>query len=111
MAGELVLRIDGDGASIRTFYSNLIPRFEDCKSTRDQNPPGKTTIKVDSKKLNACLQWQNTMALGRGAASSAILCMVENEMLVLHISLNPGSIGFFTYYVPIHYLSPDDMLQ
>ena len=109
MAGELTLRIDGDGASIRTFYGNLIPRFEDCKTTQDQNPPAKVIMKVDSKKLNACLQWQNSMAIGRGAASSAVLCMVENEMLVLHVSLNPGTIGFFTYYVPVHYISSEDI--
>ena len=48
------------------------------------------------------------MFLGN-SASSAILCLVENEMLVLHVSLNPGAIGFFTYYVPIHYLPPDDL--
>jgi len=111
MAGELTLRIDGDGASIRIFYSKLIPRFEDCKTSAEENnngdnEPARCTIKVDSKKLHACLQWQATMAR---SVSSAVLCMVENEMLVLHIMLNPGDVGFFTYYVPVHFLSPDQI--
>lgn len=137
MAGDLTFRIDGDGASIRTFYSKLIPRFEDCKqsssvsSSQSQNCDSnderghmKATqrnndsdeeqelntcvLKIDSKKLNTCLQWQNNMSIGRGMAQTAVLCMVENEMLVLHILLNPGNIGFFTYYVPVHYLSNDE---
>eukprot|EP00814_Leptocylindrus_danicus_P003290 CAMPEP_0116021554 /NCGR_PEP_ID=MMETSP0321-20121206/10458_1 /TAXON_ID=163516 /ORGANISM="Leptocylindrus danicus var. danicus, Strain B650" /LENGTH=111 /DNA_ID=CAMNT_0003492451 /DNA_START=476 /DNA_END=811 /DNA_ORIENTATION=+ len=31
MTGDLVLRIEGTEASIRTFYNKLIPRFEDTK--------------------------------------------------------------------------------
>ena len=112
MAGELTLSIEGDGASIRTFYNKLIPRFEDCKTTPEQNPNGQPAaaarckLKVDAKKLYACLQWQAHLHIG-AAVSSAVLCMVENEMLVLHVTLNPGSVGFFTYYVPVHFLSDD----
>lgn len=128
MDGELTLRIDGDGASIRTFFAKLIPRFEDLKEKEEdedeegeENPskpgggggnnnrvPSRCILKVDSRKLSACLQWQSTMLLGR-AVGSAVLCMVENEMLCLHCMLNPGAVGFFTYYVPVHYLSPDQM--
>mmetsp|Transcript_12770 Transcript_12770/g.26403 ORF Transcript_12770/g.26403 Transcript_12770/m.26403 type:complete len:423 (+) Transcript_12770:243-1511(+) len=117
MAGELALRLDGDAASIRNFYPKLIPRFEDIKENEQDSPskggggdapPSRCTLKVDSRKLSACLQWQGTMLLGR-AVGSAVLCMVENEMLCLHCMLNPGTIGFFTYYVPVHYLSEDQM--
>ena len=134
MDGELTLRIDGDGASIRTFYGKLIPRFEDLEEDNDDDESEndgdgsededehskkrrrttkakktKTcTLKVDSRKLGACLQWQGTMLLGR-SVGSAVLCMVKNEMLCLHCMLNPGTVGFFTYYVPVHYLSPDQM--
>ena len=137
MDGELTLRIDGDGASIRTFYGKLIPRFEDLEeddesSGDDESDDGEQendgtsssssarkrrrktkktktcTLKVDSRKLSACLQWQGTMLLGR-SVGSAVLCMVKNEMLCLHCMLNPGTVGFFTYYVPVHYLSPDQM--
>lgn len=101
MAGELTLRIVNDGASIRTFFSKLVPRFDDCKSNQ---PDTSCTLKVDTKKLSTCLQWQATMAKH---VSSALLCMVENEMLVLHILLNPAEVGFFTYYIPIHFLSND----
>ena len=143
MDGELTLRIDGDGASIRTFYGKLIPRFddleEDDESSNDDDGDGEgengerendhgspsssssarkrrrktkktktCTLKVDSRKLSACLQWQGTMLLGR-SVGSAVLCMVRNEMLCLHCMLNPGTVGFFTYYVPVHYLSADQM--
>lgn len=109
MVGELTLRTEGDGASTRIFYNKLIPRFEDCKaSIENEEIPSKCTLKVDSKKLFACLQWQQTLIIGR-SVSSAVMCMVENEMLVLHIILHPGNLGFFTYYVPVHFLSSDQM--
>ena len=57
---------------------------------------------MDTKKLWASLQWQPQ------AASQAVLCLVENEMLVVHVSLQPSTVGFFTYYVPVHFLQEDD---
>ena len=118
MAGELSLRLDGESASIRAFFPKLIPRFEDIKVNEQPDSPSKggggnkvpsrCILKVDSRKLSACLQWQGTMLLGR-AVGSAVLCMVENEMLCLHCMLNPGTVGFFTHYVPVHYLSEDQM--
>lgn len=139
MRGILTLRIDSDGASIRTSFDKLIPIHEDCKSSQSQsrarsqeeteqteqgqggatttttetqhrsqtqNEPIKCTLKVDSKKLHACLHWQAT--LGIRDISSAVLCMFENEMLVLDVTLNP-EIGRFMYYIPVHYISTDDM--
>ena len=103
MTGELTLRVDSDGASMRTFLTKLVPKFDDCKS---QDEAASCILKVDTKKLSACLQWQATMNKN---VSSSLLCMVENEMLVLHVVLNPGSVGFFTYYVPVHYLSDSQM--
>jgi len=102
MKGELTLRIDGDGSSIRIFYNNLTPRFEECKKSTS-----KCTLKIDCKKLNSCLQWQAPNM--KGFIASAVICMIPNEMLVLHITLNPGAIGYFTYYVPVHFLSPDPL--
>lgn len=109
MAGELTLRVDGDGASIRTFFSKLIPRFEDCKASEEEYANGEApccTLKVDTKKLSACLQWQTSMLRNVG---SALLCLTENEMLVVHVVLNPASVGFFTYYVPVHFLSDNNL--
>lgn len=119
MKGLLALRVDGDGASIRTTFTKLVPIHEDCKSqdennnndhsqnnTQDQQkPPVCCTVKVDSKKLYASLHWQATLNLMRDI-STAVLCMWENEMLVLDVTLNPD-IGRFMYYVPVHYLSND----
>ena len=133
MRGILTLRVDSDGVGIRTSFDKLIPIHEDCKSSQAQipqpsqdegqgdngreslmatatttqnNEPAKCTLKVDSKKLHACLHWQAT--LGIRDISSAVLCMFENEMLVLDVTLNP-EIGRFMYYVPVHYISSDDM--
>lgn len=112
MSGILVLRIESEGASIRTSYNNLVPLHEDCKSSQpSQDPqttpttqPAKCTLKVDSKKLHASLHWQGTLA--PKDVSMAVMCMWENEMLVLDVSLNP-EIGRFMYYIPVHYISED----
>ncbi|KAL3762640.1 hypothetical protein ACHAW5_007211 [Stephanodiscus triporus] len=104
MSGELVLRIDNDAVSVRTFYDKLIPRVDE-ESTQSQVDPARCTLKVDSKKLLASLQWQSSMS--KGSVSSYIVCMIENEMMVVHVVLNPEDVGFFTYYIPVHFLSPD----
>ena len=112
MSGVLVLRIEGEGASIRTSYNNLVPLHDDCKSSQLSQDPSqisaaeqaKCTLKIDSKKLHASLHWQGTLA--PKDVSMAVLCMWENEMLVLDVSLNP-EIGRFMYYVPVHYISDD----
>lgn len=150
MAGMLSLRVDSEGASIRTVYNQLIPLPEDCKfyheeanqsdedhtngddsasidnndhnngsnsqnrqsnpsqhttrSSMSNNEPVKCKVKVDTKKMHASLHWQGT--LSPREVSSAVLCMWENEMLVLDVTLNP-EVGRFMYYVPVHYLSDD----
>lgn len=108
MTGELVVRIDNDALSIKTFYDKLIPRVDDESPSHSRTEdPASCTLKVDSKKLLASLQWQSSMT--RSSVSSYILCMIENEMLVVHVLLNPEDVGFFTYYIPVHYLSSDMM--
>lgn len=101
MVGELTLRIDNDGSSVRTFFDKLRPRPEDIR------PGGKDPccVKVDTKKFWTALQWQQPSILPN--VSKAILCLVENEMLLIHVMLNPESVGFLTYYVPVHFLSDD----
>lgn len=96
--GELTITVDSDGASIRTFLNHLTPT--NCQSEE-------CTVKVDTKKLLASLQWQGTCSVW---VSSTVLCLVENEMLVVHAKLHPSSVGFFTFYVPVHYL-PQDMTE
>lgn len=112
LSGDLTLRIDNDGSSIRTFFTKLIPRTQDCRN-QDENGNNNTTnnghaiIKVDTKKFCSCLQWQQPAMIPN--VTSALLCLVENEMLVLHVLLNPSRVGFLTYYVPVHYLSGDEL--
>ena len=38
--------------------------------------------------MYACLQWQTTMPLGRGLVNPGVMCMMENEILVLHVVLS-----------------------
>lgn len=73
-------------------------------------------VKVDLRKLCAALQWQHpsTNILTTAAAqpttlvSSCLLCWVENEQFVVHATLQPSSVGFFTYYIPVHYLDREE---
>ena len=60
------------------------------------------------QKLVACLAWQQSSLIPN--VSNALLCFIENEMLVLHVTLNPSNLGFLTYYIPVHFLSEDEML-
>ena len=108
--GELVLRVENDGVSIRTFYDKLIPRIDDQSEQFQQSQEtARCTLKVDSKKIFASLQWQSAMT--RGSVSSYIMCLIENEMMVIHVVLNPEDLGFVTYYIPVHYMSHDDMVD
>jgi hypothetical protein len=107
MDGILSLRIESDSSSIQTSYNKLTPILEDCKQSQDSQNNEKTTftVKMDTKKLHASLHWQHTLSMMRDV-SSAIICMWENEMLVLDVTLNP-ELGRFMYYVPVHYMSDD----
>jgi HUS1 checkpoint protein len=77
----------------------------DDESSQSNADPARCTLKMDSKKLLSSLQWQSSMA--KSSVSSYIICMIENEMMVVHVVLNPEDVGFFTYYIPVHFLSPD----
>jgi HUS1 checkpoint protein len=96
LSGDLTVQVDTEGASLRTYFSDLIARADNCAP----NTSGLGHVVVDTKKLYACLQWQQYTQL----FSSGLLCLVENEALVIHVVLNP-EVGFFTYYLPVHYLS------
>ena len=102
MAGSLTLRIDNDGSSARTFFDNLKPPPDDVR----EGGKDPCCVKVDTKKFCTALQWQQSSIIPN--ISKAILCLVQNEMLLVHVVLNPESVGFFTYYVPVSFLSEDD---
>ena len=111
MKGDLTIRLDHDGASMACFYNQLVPRWpeeEDGPSMPDTNTA--CTVKVDAHKLSACLQWQHQQQEWILPVTSCLLGMVSNEMLVLHVLLKPEQIGFFTYYLPVHFLREEDLL-
>ncbi len=108
MKGDLTIRLDHDGASLACFYHNLLPRWEDPEDSQDESPistDGSCILKVDGTKLAHCLQWQQSHL----ATSSSLIAMVHNEMLVLHVMLHPEQFGFFTYYLPVHCLTEEDL--
>ena len=106
MRGDLTVRLDHDGATLACFYSNLVPRWDEEGDQQTQsNPDSHCVLKVDANKLSTCLQWQQSQL----QVSSCLLGMVHNEMLVLHILLNPDHIGFFTYYIPVYFLHDDEL--
>jgi hypothetical protein len=124
-SGELTVSLDGDGASIRAFFQHLPvvtatdgPRDDD-NGDDDNGDDGdhRTTpaaaraaknkvarVRVDARKLSICLHFQQNHHY---PAHRAVLCLLENEMVVVHVDLRPPALGFQTYYVPVHYLSPD----
>lgn len=109
MNGELTIRLDHDGASMACFYHNLVPRWQEEDEGQDQdleknNVNSSCRLKVDAHKLSTCLQWQQHQL----PMTSCLLGMVYNEMLVLHILLHPEQVGFFTYYLPVHFLQEED---
>lgn len=129
--GELTIRMDQDGASVACFYNHLVPQWplqqqqegneegegEDVDNNNNNNNHSQKTplssrcvLKVDAHKLSTCLQWQQNHHSGSSALplTSCLLGMVYNEMLILHVLLAPAEVGFFTYYLPVHYLQDDD---
>ena len=124
--GELTISAHTDGASIQTYFSKFVPRFDSNENDDSSSPTGRPVqrnasamnktarIKMDTKKLAASLQWQHQPQPSSSSTnpnpqmvSSALLCLIENEMVVVHVNLYPMNVGFLTYYVPVHYLSDD----
>lgn len=120
MKGDLTIRLDHDCASMACFYNHLVPRWpdedpdDDNDATTTQRMPdtnASCTVKVDAHKLSTCLQWQQQTPQQQQwqlPVTSCLLGLVANEMLVLHILLKPDRVGFFTYYLPVHFLHDDD---
>jgi len=99
--GELTVSTYQDGASIQAFFSKLKLRRTADNHANDDTNKASARVKMDTKKL-----WASLSGLQQQShISQAVLCLVENEMVVLHISLH--SVGFFTYYVPVHFLNEE----
>jgi len=99
MGGTLTFRVEADSATIKTFYTNLTPRFG-SNEDKQQSKNNKACVKVDTKKLATVLSYHTT------AYESAILCVIENICLVLHVFLAPRGAGTVTYYIPVLQTGP-----
>ena len=119
--GELTISLDSDGASIRAYFHHL-PTVSDDENDQVENRRshpslasatrnstgsrrGVARVRVDAKKLCSCLQWQQNSGF---PVHRAVLCVVENEVLLVHVDLHPPGVGHQTYYVPVRYIGPDD---
>ncbi|KAG5180852.1 Hus1-like protein-domain-containing protein [Tribonema minus] len=94
MRGQLVVRLETDSATIKTFFTQLSPRYEGMERGPQHNRDNKATLKVDAKKLATVLQVYGMSFEG------AILCFVENVSLITHVFL-AASIGTATFYQPV----------
>lgn len=98
LKGEMVLHVETDGASSKTLLQGLKGRPEDCQ----EGSNNEAICKVDTKKFNSCLPTG-----AKAVFSSHLLCLIENEALVLHCS--SPHLGFCTYYVPVHFMDPEEL--
>jgi hypothetical protein len=101
-AGDLSLTADSESSRVRTFFGKLATSIRN-PVTGNREP---CILKVDAKMLVGCLQWQQS-AIATNVAN-AIMSFAEDDMLVIHVTLNPSSLGFFTYNLPVQYISEDD---
>jgi hypothetical protein len=104
-AGELALRADSESSCVRTFFGKTTSsnRNNPVAGGNNREP---CSLKVDTKMLVSCLQWQQS-AIASNVAN-AIMSFADDEMLVVHVTLNPGSLGFFTYNLPVQYIVSED---
>ena len=102
MVGNLTVEADTDAVGIKTFFTDLCPRFESLDEDACQN--NVTTMKVDTKKLSMVLQAYNT--LGRVKDMTIIMCMIEAHSLILHVLVS--QIGTLTFYVNVMEMDEDD---
>lgn len=106
VTGELTLTVDNEGTHVRAFFGKLVPLQDEQLSNSSHTPKDRCVLKVDTKKLVSCLQWQQSAMIHN--VDNALLCFIENQMLVVHVAFSPSSLGFLTYYVPVHFLTADD---
>ena len=99
MQGDLDIAYNCDGSSLKTYFRHLTPRPEGCADATQEQAAA--TLKLDTRKLSASLAWPTPLV------SSALLCLVENEVLVVHVRLR-RNVGTMTYYVPVHYYESDE---
>ena len=104
-AGELTLRSDSESSCVRIFFGKLVPQRNPVAVAHATSREA-CSLKVDTKMLVCCLQWQQATITSN--VSNAILSFAEEDMLVVHVVLNPVNLGYFTFNLPVHYTSEDD---
>ena len=101
MVGSLTLACDTESVSVKTFFTNLNPRFE---SMEDEDcAENKCVLKVDSKKMAIVLHAYTFLRF-----SAIITCMIKDHSLIMHVLLDPPSYGTLTFYLPIIPLAAEE---
>ncbi|CAM9361929.1 unnamed protein product [Discosporangium mesarthrocarpum] len=93
MGGQIVFRVEKTDATIKTYYTNLTPRFESMDEQQCRR--NQASVKVDVKKLAAVLSVYSLRF------DKAICCIIGGYSLVLHVILLPVGVGTLTYYMPV----------
>jgi hypothetical protein len=131
MGGALTLRVENDRVHVKTFYSNLIPRYtegmEEEEEREDEGPPeeeeegegeggGRRQQQQQQQQRRqhrhprhrSCSIKLDSKKLSLALHflsikyDTAICCMIEESCLVLHVTLL-GGCGNLTYYLPIFF--------
>jgi HUS1 checkpoint protein len=95
MGGQLVLRAETDDATIKTYYTQLVPNFNGMED-EDESRDRRASVKVDSKRL---AQVMNLYAM---SIETVICCLIVEHCLVLHVFLHPQEAGTCTFYQPVY---------
>jgi len=103
MSGDLSFSTMTDGVAAKVYFSSLKVEFQDCKASAEyqarHNPRNSaprddetltSIVKVDAKRLLEMFRWQ--ISLQKWVTDST-LCMVTDEMLILHCQLPVGEAG------------------
>eukprot|EP00619_Florenciella_sp_RCC1007_P013556 CAMPEP_0205923070 /NCGR_PEP_ID=MMETSP1325-20131115/15566_1 /ASSEMBLY_ACC=CAM_ASM_000708 /TAXON_ID=236786 /ORGANISM="Florenciella sp., Strain RCC1007" /LENGTH=168 /DNA_ID=CAMNT_0053291213 /DNA_START=51 /DNA_END=557 /DNA_ORIENTATION=- len=89
--GQMAVRIETDAVHVRSFFTDLRPRMENMT---DEDMGNTASVKVDAKKLATVLNCYNVRH------ESIIMCLVDEENLVICVTLAPRATGVMTFFVP-----------
>lgn len=90
-SGRLILRCDTSFLGLKTYFSNLSARHDYVTAAET----AKASVKIDARRMSTILNYSHV------SLSSAVLCISENEALVLHLTLAPIDMGSVTFYLPV----------
>lgn len=99
-SGRLIFSVDHSAASIKTYYNGLEPVFVgDLEPAEHMD--NRVAVKLNLRRLSAVI---NFSSLSYNNAS----LFISDESVLVHVTLNPPTLGTLTFYLPIMVLLPGD---